>query len=162
MIFDLQIRAQLENVGQIIPSDADDFEWNVMFKCSGCGEERDTFRVLSLSDTSTGKSGKGEAHLVETCHFCGRANTVVIMEKSGAIPYLEADSGSFKTLCSLDCRGLEPTKFKLGGGFRVSASNSKTVFDDVALADEEWTEYDATAKESLSIMEVESRFVKRK
>ncbi|GAV05570.1 hypothetical protein RvY_15676 [Ramazzottius varieornatus] len=164
MKFDLQIKGDLENVQEFVPSPLETFEWHMKFKCAGCGEEKDTYRVISLNDTSGTKLGRGEAHLVETCQFCRHANnaSIVGFEKAVGIPYTESDDGTFKTVCTFDCRGLEPTGFRFGGGYRIASSKSKTVFNDVTFEDNEWTDYDEEGKESISVLNLEYRFVRRK
>ncbi|XP_055328185.1 CXXC motif containing zinc binding protein-like [Paramacrobiotus metropolitanus] len=159
--FNLDIRCQLENVKEFVPASIQTFEWRIKFRCTGCNEERDTFRVVTIGEKFPQSNSRGESNLVETCNFCGNKGTVDILEKAASFPYCEGDSGQFKSVCTLDCRGLEPVNFDFGHGYCVYASHSSQKFSDVDLSEKEWTDYDEIAKESIGIMELEHKFVRK-
>lgn len=76
--------------------------------------------------------------------------------------YTEADSETFKSLVSFDCRGIEPISFDPRSGYIVKCSENGKTFEDVEIEDGDWTEYDDKNKNSVSISEFKSQFVKMK
>lgn len=76
--------------------------------------------------------------------------------------YTEADSGKFRSIVSFDCRGIEPTEFDPRGGYIVKAIDNGQTFEDVEIESGDWTEYDDKNKNSVSIAEFKSQFVKVK
>lgn len=67
--------------------------------------------------------------------------------------YTAADSGTFKAIVGLECRGLEITKWIPGADFSGESLGGK-VFDSVDLSEGDWTEYDDDADLSLSVLEL--------
>lgn len=76
--------------------------------------------------------------------------------------YTEDDSGNFKSFVAFDCRGLEPTEFEPRSGYIVKCAENGRTFEDVEIEDGDWTEYDDKNKNSVSISEFKSQFVKAK
>lgn len=76
--------------------------------------------------------------------------------------YTADDSGKFKAIVSLDCRGVEPIAFSPRAGWIVKSTNNGQVFEDVDLSEDDWVEYDNKNKVSIGIYEFESNFIKLK
>lgn len=76
--------------------------------------------------------------------------------------YTESDSETFKTFVSFDCRGIEPTEFDARSGYTVKCIDNGRTFENVEIEDGDWTEYDDKNKNSVSISEFKSQFVKAK
>lgn len=76
--------------------------------------------------------------------------------------YTADDSGKFKVIVSLDCRGVEPVAFSPRAGWIVKSTNNGQVFEDVDLSEDDWVEYDNKNKVSIGIYEFESNFIKLK
>ena len=73
-----------------------------------------------------------------------------------------------KTICIFDCRGLEPTDFQPGNGWRAQGyfededgegRETSTMFEEVDLSDKEWADFDEKSGESTMISEFEFKFV---
>lgn len=84
------------------------------------------------------------------------------MEFPFSASYNEGDSENFKTFVAFDCRGIEPTEFDARSGFIVKSVENGRTFEDVEIEDGDWTEYDDKNKNSVSISEFKSQFVKAK
>lgn len=76
--------------------------------------------------------------------------------------YTANDSGKFKVIVSLDCRGVEPVDFSPRAGWIVKAVDNGQTFEDVDLSEDDWVEYDTKNKVSIGIYEFESNFIKLK
>lgn len=73
------------------------------------------------------------------------------------------DSGKFKTIVALDCRGLEPTDFLPKSGWIVKAAEGGPTFEeDVGFDEDDWTDYDTKNSVSVGVYEFKSNFVKLK
>lgn len=153
----LQISAQLENVGEFKAS-GDDFRWYLKLCCSSCGEETSDYVYCSLSESSPVKGGRGQASLVIKCKLCSRENSIDII-KDSIRSYTEEDSGKFKTIIAFDCRGVSPIDFSPRVGWEAVGLESSTLFADIDLNEKEWYDFDEKAGESVSITELEHKFV---
>lgn len=76
--------------------------------------------------------------------------------------YKSEDSGKFKRIVSLDCRGVEPVDFSPREGWIVKAADGGPTFENVDLSEDDWVEYDEKNNNSIGIYEFESNFVKLK
>lgn len=76
--------------------------------------------------------------------------------------YTADDSGKFKAIVSLDCRGVEPIAFSPRIGWIVKSANNGQVFEGVDLSEDDWVEYDNKNKVSIGIYDFESNFIKLK
>jgi len=74
--------------------------------------------------------------------------------------YTSDDSGTFKTIVVFECRGCEPSSFSFRNGFTAKGANSRTIFNDINLEENEWVDYDENSKESVGIYEVSHKFIK--
>jgi len=129
-------------------------------KCVNCGDENTAPVYLTKEEKQSMSSGKGEANLIYRCKFCKRENSIDILEGYGR-PYKLEDSGKYVPLAAFDCRGAELSKWDPRSGFSVKSTASSTKFNDINLEDD-WTEYDEEGGESVSIMNLESKFTKIK
>ncbi|XP_054714998.1 CXXC motif containing zinc binding protein-like [Uloborus diversus] len=154
----LQIKATLENITDLEAYDSD-FRWYLKWKCMNCGEQSEKWQYITLAETCPLKGGRGEANFVSKCKLCSRENSVEILPDF-AKKYTADDNETFKTVVVMDCRGLEPVDFSPRGGWRAVGESSGTVFDDINLEDKEWVDYDEKAKLSVSVCDLEHKFVK--
>ncbi|KAL4235956.1 hypothetical protein ACF0H5_004344 [Mactra antiquata] len=152
----LQIKATLENLTNLKP-DGEDFRWYIKLKCANCGEATEKYEYLDLTMSAPLKGGRGHATMVIKCKLCSRENSIDIMPDT-IKPYNDDDSGKFKTVVVFDCRGVEPIDFSPRDGFIAEGAETKTPFE-VCLTEEEWFEYDEKKKESVSVTEIEHKFV---
>jgi len=105
------------------------------------------------------KGGRGEANVVMKCKFCSRENSIDII-KDSVKPYTIDDSNTFKTIAAFECRGCEPTDFSFRNGFTAKGAETSTTFNDINLEENEWVDYDETAKESVGVYEATHKFIK--
>ncbi|KAI9471169.1 hypothetical protein BX667DRAFT_472184 [Coemansia mojavensis] len=129
-IFDLQLKAELENVTNLAPRES----------------KESNFYDISGS--------RGEANLVMKCKFCKRESTATLL--SDPVPY--SNSGQFATVMQLECRGLEPVSFSPRGEWQAQGVESDTTFA-VDLEDGDWGDYDEKTEEAVGVSDFEARFV---
>lgn len=156
----LQVMFEMGNVSEV-KSSAKEFTWVLKFSCSNCGETSGNWDYLSLNVPIPTKRGKSVNHFASKCKFCSRENTVTILEDS-IKSYYEADIDNYKTLVVFDCRGLEPIDFSPGRGWKVEATNSGSIFEDIDLSPGEWEEYCVQSKQPVFIHGVKHKFEKIK
>ena len=156
----LEMCATLTNVSDIKVMD-NDFRWYLKLKCSNCGEESSSWQYVCLSESVETKGGRGSASMVQKCKMCGRENHLDIL-KDFLKPYVADKSDNFLVIVAFECRGLEPTAWDIRSGWVISSSCSSLVFDDVDLAEKEWYDYDENANETVSVTDIQHRFVKLK
>ncbi len=165
----LQIRATLEFVTGL-RADGDDFRYYLKLKCANCGEVPDHWQYVSMAEKQPVKGGRGDANCVSKCKLCSRENSLDILEASLA-SYDAKDSGNWKTIVAMDCRGMEPVEFSPRNGWAAKGykededgegQETGTAFEDVDLSDKDWADYDEKSSESTVISEFEAQFVKLK
>ncbi|CAL1272312.1 unnamed protein product [Larinioides sclopetarius] len=154
----LQIKAVLENITDLEPN-GEDFRWYLKLKCMNCGEEPEKWQYVSLQEKLPLKGGRGEANFVSKCKLCARENSVEILTDSFK-KYSAEDSETFKTIVAFDCRGVDPTDFSPRAGWRAVGESSSTKFDEIDLEEKEWVDYDERANLSVSVCEIEHKFIK--
>ncbi|XP_016897763.1 CXXC motif containing zinc binding protein isoform X2 [Cynoglossus semilaevis] len=137
--FGLQFKATLENVTNVRPL-GDDFRW-------------------FLKESVPLKGGRGSASMVQKCKLCARENSIDILGDT-ITPYNAENSETFKTMVQFECRGLEPVDFQPQAGFAAEGAETGTQFPEINLQENDWTDYDEKAKESVGIYEVSHKFVK--
>ncbi|KAJ1929187.1 hypothetical protein EC988_010122, partial [Linderina pennispora] len=113
---DLQFQAELTNVTNVVPADAD-YAWNFKVKCNSCHEVTPNFITISAEDNNSISGSRGEANFVMRCKFCKRESSASI--EGSPKPYTADDSGSMATILSLECRGLEPVEFEPRDGWKA-------------------------------------------
>lgn len=115
--------------------------------------EKVTFTRLS---TEAIPNSRGFAHLVISFvpkHPC----TLTIQEEKKPLCITSGDSGNFVRLASFECRGLEPVRFYLGEGFRITSTGG-SVYENVDLSEGEWCDYCEKAKMPLMISNIRAKF----
>ena len=154
----LQIKATLENVKSFKSSTDRDFTWRLQFTCTNCREVLPKYHDLSLTNEIPDEHGKN-VHFVCKCKMCSRTSNVTIEEDSISYYGIE-NEGEYKTIVVFDCRGLEPIKLLLGGGWSVTAVDDKDFFEDVDLSEAYWADYSTKIKEPVSITIDDHKFVR--
>lgn len=157
--FGLEVKMILENVEEIRGCGVD-MRWFFKFKCTSCGEVCETWQYVCLAESVETKGGRGSASMVQKCKMCRRENNLDIVKES-VKSYTADDAETFKCLVAFECRGLEPTDFDIRNGWIVICESNKT-FDDVDLSEGEWYDYNDESDQSVSITEIQHRFVKLK
>lgn len=74
--------------------------------------------------------------------------------------YQPYDGPDFATLCVLEFRGMEPVGFVFEHTTWRAVSEAGATFAELEFEDGEWTDYDEKGGCEVSIMEVESRWVR--
>ncbi|KAI8832707.1 hypothetical protein BC829DRAFT_408430 [Chytridium lagenaria] len=154
--FALQLKADLENVTELKPAE-DDYEWSFNVKCTSCNEVNDGLITFNAVDQVDVPRSRGTANFVMKCKFCSQEGNANIVEKS-LKSYDEADSGSWKTVLTIESRGLEFVGWAPTHG---TESNEKFVLD---FEDDEstWVGYDEKSKCPVGVSDIEGRFQKAK
>ncbi|UZJ54181.1 hypothetical protein CBS101457_003501 [Exobasidium rhododendri] len=159
----LQIRGQMENVTELRPKD-DDHMLMVRIKCTSCQEVHSKTVGFNKSDETEVSKGRSTANLVMSCHFCKKELTARFDEPTAKAPlwnpYSPAGGATYQTICTVEARGLDFVGFEFSGTWQCKSTESKTVFDAVEFEDNEWTDYDEKGGVSVSIMELESQWVR--
>ncbi|EIE85560.1 hypothetical protein RO3G_10270 [Rhizopus delemar RA 99-880] len=138
----LYIKADLENVTDLAPTD--DCEW--YFK--------DTYEI---------SGSRGSASLVMRCKFCKREGTARKVDLSFKIKkYNIEQNGKFQQIAQFDCRGLELVDFQPRDSWFAKGAESDTVFNDIDLSEGEWAEYDEKSGEPVGISDIKVEFRKEK
>jgi hypothetical protein len=106
----LQIRAQLENVTDVRPSD-DNYTVMAKLKCTSCQEEHPKLVGFSRADDRDLSKGRSTANLVMNCHFCKRELTAKFEEPTAKAPlwrpYAPSAGATFETIAVVEARGLD-------------------------------------------------------
>ncbi|XP_018576373.1 UPF0587 protein CG4646 [Anoplophora glabripennis] len=153
----LQIRTTLEAIEELYTNHPD-YTFLLKLKCTSCGEVSDKWHDVIESQTYPGKTGKSENNYIAKCKLCGRENCLDIVQGSNG-KYTSDDQGSFKTIVTFDCRGIEPVEFSPSEGWIAKAEESGKVFDNINLTEKEWVEYDEKSQQSVGVYEFESMFI---
>ncbi|CAH9100688.1 unnamed protein product [Cuscuta europaea] len=159
--FQLRISAELENLTNLQPHGGfDDANFTYMFKLRcGCGEVTEKETCVSLSETVPLPTGRGVAHLVQKCKFCGRSGTLAMITGQGRPLTDEASqSGSFTPAMVFDCRGFEPLEFHFSGKWQAESING-VKFEDIDLSDE-YCAYDEKGECPVAISNPRAEFTK--
>ncbi|TDL28510.1 DUF866-domain-containing protein [Rickenella mellea] len=153
----LSIKAELENVTDLVPS-SDDFEYFFQVKCNSCHEihpKTVSMNRLNEREMTTGKGAS--ANFVWRCGTCKRESSAKF-EPVPPKPYSADENGQFSPLIVLDCRGLEFVDFDPKGTWKCVGLESGTIFPEVDLTDGEWTDYDEKASTPVGVMAIESEW----
>ncbi|KAH7104305.1 DUF866-domain-containing protein [Auriculariales sp. MPI-PUGE-AT-0066] len=153
----LSIKADLENVTDLVPSD-NSFEFFFKVKCSSCQEEHPKPVSMNREQEREVSGGKGSsAHFVWRCSFCKREHSAKF-ESEPLKAYTMDSNGNFAPLVTLDCRGLEFIGFDPRGNWKCTGVEKGTKFAEVDLTEGEWTDYDEKAHVPVSVMNIECRW----
>lgn len=156
----LQISLALENIESFQTSKG--FCYFLKLKCGSCGEMDDIWHDICEDEKMKQDTRNAKGYnLVIRCKLCSRENSMDVIEGSQCA-YTEDDAGKFKSIVSFDCRGVEPVDFDPRSGFIVKCIENGQTFEEVEIEDGDWTEYDDKNKNSVSISEFKSQFIKVK
>ncbi|KAF8527885.1 DUF866-domain-containing protein [Hysterangium stoloniferum] len=155
----LSIKADLENVTNLLPATAD-HEFFFQVKCNSCHETHSNFVALNRLEEHEVSGGKGnKANFVWRCGFCKREHTAKFEQSSPIQPYTSESNGTFAPFLTLDCRGLEFIGFDARGMWKCEGIKSGTKFSNVDLDDGgEWVDYDEKDAVPVSVMAVEGQW----
>ena len=140
--FALTVTATLEGCTLAI-ADPATFALRVKFSCVSCREQSSKFAVLSQSDAKTEiPGGRGEATYVAKCASCKSVGSADLLAVQGTAL---GEGGAGAVLARLECRGLEPTAWEAGDGWRVACSAGKAAWEASFLEEDTFSEYDEDA-----------------
>ncbi|KAF9432736.1 hypothetical protein BGZ76_010387 [Entomortierella beljakovae] len=157
-ILALQIKAELENIAELIPADAD-YTWHFKIQCTKCREIDSNFITMNALEKAETSSGRGEANLVMKCKFCKCESSADFVSKP--VAYDAENNDKFATVVTIECRGLELVGFEPRDGWNAKGSTGYP-FDNIDLTDGDWADYDEKAELPVTISNIEARFVKVK
>ncbi|XP_019175868.1 PREDICTED: UPF0587 protein C1orf123 homolog [Ipomoea nil] len=156
----LMITAELENLTNLQPQGgSDDVNFPFMFKLKcGCGEVTEKETCVSLNETVPLPTGRGNAHLVQKCKFCGRSGNLTMITGQGRPLTQEASqAGSFMPVMAFDCRGFEPLEFHFGGTWQAESIEG-TKFEGIDLSEGEYADYDEKGECPVMISNPSAKF----
>ncbi|KAJ7492707.1 hypothetical protein FB451DRAFT_1336557 [Mycena latifolia] len=157
----LSIKAELENVTALEPTE--DFDFSFKVKCNSCHEDHPKFVVLNRRETFDLSGSKGNtANFVWRCGYCKRESSAKFEDSYTLQPY-NAENGQFGPLLQIECRGeayLSIDLSKLIRGMWKCKGMKGTVFSEVDLEDGEWTDYDEKAALSVGVLEFKSQWTR--
>eukprot|EP01138_Halocafeteria_seosinensis_P009965 gb/GECG01010177.1/.p1 GENE.gb/GECG01010177.1/~~gb/GECG01010177.1/.p1 ORF type:complete len:166 (+),score=17.76 gb/GECG01010177.1/:1-498(+) len=151
--FELLFKAEVEGLQTLEPQT--DRVWSFDVRCSRCGETTQKPLQLDPREEMELQSGGGTVHMVAKCWNC-RDKFSINLDKLGAFKLSEDDpEPKLQPVGTLDCRGCEPTKFYAGDDWTATAESGST-WENIALTEGEWADYDDKADVSTSIMNIET------
>eukprot|EP01053_Blabericola_migrator_P003211 Blabericola_migrator_1__3210@NODE_1945_length_3520_cov_157_498697_g1243_i0_p4_GENE_NODE_1945_length_3520_cov_157_498697_g1243_i0NODE_1945_length_3520_cov_157_498697_g1243_i0_p4_ORF_typecomplete_len161_score49_25DUF866/PF05907_13/4_7e29_NODE_1945_length_3520_cov_157_498697_g1243_i023042786 len=155
-LFHLQLAVDsVENVAKIeVP---DSFVYCFDMRQSNGQDLREKVTFTRLSEEDIPRS-RGKCHLA--LKFGDQITTLKIEDQKKITKKeidLEDGVGTYVTICSMDCRGMEPVKYHMGNDFVVIAKSGHR-FEEVDLSDA-WCDYDPKGEEPVSIGEVKYKIV---
>ncbi|KAG0708771.1 DUF866-domain-containing protein [Suillus ampliporus] len=153
----LEIKAELENITDLVPS-GDDFEYFFKVVCNSCHEEHPKYVSVNRLEKRDISGSRGSANLVWRCGICKKESSASFVDEPSK-PYTAESNGQFATLLKMECRGLEFTNFDPRGQW-ICKGEKGTVFSGVDLEDDDWVDYDEKAKIDVRISKVESRWTR--
>uniref|UniRef100_A0A7S3G536 Uncharacterized protein n=1 Tax=Palpitomonas bilix TaxID=652834 RepID=A0A7S3G536_9EUKA len=103
----LQLKANLENVTDLRVME--NARYYVDLLCSQCGTNAEEVYFIPEEKDPIPNS-RGEANYFQHCKFCKRQGSLNVLSKAKE-GYTQNDSGNFKTVLTVECRGVEVTKY---------------------------------------------------
>ncbi|KAJ7634219.1 hypothetical protein DFH06DRAFT_1221421 [Mycena polygramma] len=159
----LSIKADMENVTALEPPD--DFDYYFEVQCKHCNEIHDKLVKLNRHDEFELPGSKGNtANFVWTCK-CRHASSAKFVKEYPIHPYTAEDAQfDFGPLLQIECRGLEFTGFEPGHGKGLWKCKGMkgTVFPEVDMEEDEWTDYDEKAALPVGVSNFESMWSRAK
>ncbi|KAJ7092635.1 hypothetical protein C8R44DRAFT_816182 [Mycena epipterygia] len=153
----LSIKAELENVTDLEPSD--DFDYHFTVKCNSCHEIHPKVVSLNRNESFELPGSKGNtANFVWRCGMCKRESSAKFEDSYPVKPY-NAENAQFGPLLQIECRGLEFVDFDPRGVWKCKGMKG-TVFSEVDLEDGEWNDYDEKAALPVGVSDFGSRWTK--
>lgn len=104
---------------------------------------------------------RGEAHFLLKWPGEKKQAYLNILHPEIPISYTNEDSGTWKTILSMECRGLEPSRWKPRADFTVTSLGGK-VFDSVDLSENDWSDYDEENSLAVTILDLEYKIEREK
>ncbi|EIW67035.1 hypothetical protein TREMEDRAFT_34294 [Tremella mesenterica DSM 1558] len=137
----VMISMELEGVTEVVPAE-EEFQYFFTVMCSNCRETHPNTISFNVKDEVEITGSRGHANFVWRCHNCKKENTASIIptppsKSISPTPY--TTSGQWDTLISLDCRGLEFTKFHFVGKWKWKGKKQEF---EVEFEDGRWDDYD--------------------
>ncbi|KAG1445202.1 hypothetical protein G6F55_012044 [Rhizopus delemar] len=155
MVASLYIKADLENVTDLAPTD--DCEWYFKVECTSCHEVDENWISFNQQDTYEISGSRGSASLVMRCKFCKREGTAQFEPSFKIKKYNIEQNGKFQQIAQFDCRGLELVDFQPRDSWFAKGAESDTVFNDIDLSEGEWAEYDEKSGEPVGISDIKEK-----
>lgn len=149
--FVLKIKCELENMAHITLLPGSTFKFDVV---SPSGEIRKGITFNAVDEFEIAGS-KGNANFImkwEGSSAQSYIKVVPIKKVDGS--YTTDDSGKWKPVLGLECRGLDLGAWFPGDNF-TGASTAGAQFDTIDLEEGDWTEYDERGDLSVSVMNLE-------
>jgi hypothetical protein len=153
-VFVLQIKCDLENIDYLCPQVNN--TWIFDIGSTDDFEKREGV-TISRADVLELDGSKGTANYVMKWKGAKNQAYMKIIDQKGLTErYTNADSGKWKTILALECRGLIPLAWTPSIDFHVHSVGG-TKFEAVDLSSREWADYDEENDISVSILELEGR-----
>ncbi|KAG6818013.1 hypothetical protein H0H87_009168 [Tephrocybe sp. NHM501043] len=150
---ELSIKAELENVTELVPS-TEDFEYFFQVKCNSCQEVHPKLVSMNRKEEREVSGGKGStANFVWRCGMCKRESSAKF-EPTPSKPY-SSENAQMEPLLKIECRGLELVGFDPKGIWKCRGLKG-TVFTDVDLTEGEWNDYDEKAALPVGVTDFQS------
>ena len=150
----LQIKADLENIETLVPCEGVCWKFEVENEAS----ERKTITCSSVEEEEL-EGSRGTANFVMRWAKGAQQSYIKIVPvKKVDGTYTAKDSGTWKTIVGLECRGLTVKKVIITTDFNA-ISTGGTTFEQIDLTDNDWTDYDDQNGNdvSVSVMSFESK-----
>ena len=106
--YQIQWKAELNNLTDIVPASKEDFEWHFKIMCTKCHEIHATPVVIRGSDQVEMHNSRGTTHFLMKCKFCSCEGSIDL-DMSSLVPLKESET--FTPLLTLEGRGLEPVEW---------------------------------------------------
>ncbi|KAH9865372.1 hypothetical protein J1614_008955 [Plenodomus biglobosus] len=155
MVLALALKAELDGVTDLRPSDTQDAPFFYTFKvqCTSCRETHPNHVSFNRFEQNEVSGSKGEANFVWRCKNCKREHSASI--KAAPATYQRTDPPKTVNILEFDCRGLEFTEFTPEGDFEAKGAETVTKFTSIDLSDGEWFDYDEKSGQEVSITNVQ-------
>jgi len=106
--------------------------------------------------------GRGTCHLAIKWPGGKKQSSLSILDvDKPVLKYTEEDSGQWKVVLALECRGLEPVAWQPRADFAVTSLGGKR-WESVDLSELDWSDYDEDNDMPLSITSLECKIDVRK
>ena len=150
-VFALTVTAALDGCTLAI-ADPATFPLRVQFTCTSCREPSPKFAVIALADPKQDiPGGRGEATYVAKCAACKAVGSADLLGVQGTAL---AEGSASASLARLECRGLEPTAWQAGDGWRVACAAGAAAWPASFMEEDTFNEYDEAAEVAVEASQV--------
>eukprot|EP00347_Sterkiella_histriomuscorum_P007398 403349077 len=156
-IFEVQFKAQLENISNLQLPPSEDWHFNV--KCTHCNEQHPNTIYFNLQEIKDIADSRSRANYYAKCNFCKRQGNILFLENSFK---RYEKSEEFQSVAKFECRGIEILEFIPNGNFVATSTVSDEVFEDINLTDKDWAGYDEQGDASVGIYDFQSQIITSK